>query len=64
LWHVTLPAVRGPTIAGAFFALITSFDDPTVTAVGALMVLFAAVAVVAIESAVGAARLFKTESKR
>ena len=46
------------------FALITSFDDPTVTAVGALMVLFAAVAVVAIERAVGVARLFKTESKR
>jgi hypothetical protein len=46
------------------FALITSFDDPTVTAVGALMVLLAAVAVVAIERAVGVARLFGTESKR
>ncbi|WP_432251192.1 ABC transporter permease [Streptomyces sp. HNM1019] len=85
-WHVTLPAVRGPLIAGAFFALITSFDDltialfvvttdmqtlpvrifnylqynydPTVTAVGTVMVLFAAVAVVIIERVVGVAHLF------
>ncbi|GAA5172932.1 MULTISPECIES: ABC transporter permease [Amycolatopsis] len=91
-WHVTLPAVRGALIAGAFFALITSFDDltvalfvvttdlqtlpvrifnylqynydPTVTAVGTLMVLFAAVVVVVIERVVGVARLFGTESAR
>ncbi|MEV4333655.1 ABC transporter permease [Streptomyces sp. NPDC049597] len=29
-WHVTLPAVRGALIGGAFFAFITSFDDLTV----------------------------------
>jgi len=89
-WHVTLPAVRGSLIAGAFFALITSFDDltvalfvvttqlqtlpvrifnylqynynPTVTAVGTLMVLIAAVAVVVIERVVGVAHLFGTDS--
>ncbi|MEU6262905.1 ABC transporter permease [Saccharopolyspora shandongensis] len=91
-WHVTLPALRGSLIAGAFFALITSFDDltvalfvvttdmqtlpvrifnylqynydPTVTAVGTLMVLFAAVAVVVIERVVGVARLFGSEAQR
>jgi len=89
-WHVTLPAVRGSLIAGAFFALITSFDDltvalfvvttqlqtlpvrifnylqynydPTVTAVGTLMVLIAALAVVVIERVVGVAHLFGTDS--
>jgi putative spermidine/putrescine transport system permease protein len=87
-WHVTLPAVRGSLIAGAFFALITSFDDltvalfvvttdlqtlpvrifnylqynydPTVTAVGTLMVLLAVVAALVIERVVGVARLFGT----
>ncbi|MGA6153897.1 ABC transporter permease [Stenotrophomonas sp. NPDC087984] len=91
-WHVTLPAVRGPLIAGAFFALITSFDDltialfvvttdmqtlpvrifnylqynydPTVTAVGTVMVLFAAVAVVIIERVVGVAHLFGADPEQ
>lgn len=91
-WHVTLPAVRGSLIAGAFFAFITSFDDltvalfvvttdmqtlpvrifnylqynydPTVTAVGTLMVLFAAVSVVVIERVVGVARLFGADTER
>ncbi|MFG1679790.1 ABC transporter permease subunit [Nonomuraea sp. NPDC049269] len=91
-WHVTLPAVRGALIGGAFFAFITSFDDltvalfvvttdlqtlpvrifnymqydydPTVTAIGTLMVLFAAVAVVVIERFVGVARLFGADAEQ
>ncbi|MCG5217870.1 ABC transporter permease [Streptosporangium sp. KLBMP 9127] len=91
-WHVTLPAVRGPLIGGAFFAFITSFDDltvalfvvttdlqtlpvrifnymqydydPTVTAIGTLMVLFAAVAVVVIERFVGVAKLFGADTEQ
>ncbi|WP_433509473.1 ABC transporter permease [Nonomuraea sp. CA-143628] len=91
-WHVTLPAIRGALIGGAFFAFITSFDDltvalfvvttdlqtlpvrifnymqydydPTVTAIGTLMVLFAGVAVVVIERFVGVARLFGADAEQ
>ncbi|MEU6717950.1 FAD-dependent oxidoreductase [Nonomuraea sp. NPDC046802] len=90
-WHLTLPAVRGALIGGAFFAFITSFDDltvalfvvttdlqtlpvrifnymqydydPTVTAIGTLMVVFAAVAVVVIERFAVVAKLFGADQE-